>query len=1430
MFAWHSGFDFCMGDLECLRPRRARGRPNKKPRIEAPGAEPQADPPFDVSDPESGLPLEVSGPEAGPPLDIPELEADVLFGCFGAPPQEEVPQEEVPCKATSHFELFGFQAPSKFELAGTILEHVFAGPHAWKMFNSDQGNTRYSRYVRLLVSNIFLSLQGSRVATVLDAVEQAAVPSHIVVRHSWDETQQLVLSPMVTAAAPPTGGAAVDEASTGHAEADETSALLAESVVVPACLQLGGFKSSLMPRMEPMVFPCVRLAGQSAQCIRAGMLAVSGDLLSEQLWRRFAAHWVGYVFCTDDAKPNSRICAYYSNLSEGLKVVVLQLVCLIHLLHTQSKPGVGLLQVLDPLYRWAQVSRIASFRQFHFSRADAFMRKHFIRVTNSEPNKSHTFRLRQLLQLCRPARGPQAARLSEEVVQFFAGSDLRVNRVIHHCQCCPNEETAKNKCSRLMWQLLFRKRLKRPKASDWLAINEVIAICVLGHCFFSAFNLATILQDAGAETADVEARATQQLPSSEANQDFAAEHGVRVAKTILFSADRPRFAEMMMYLVCSQPQGQLKSWLLKYTSGLHPRYGRQKDLLTHPTWLLLTPQRSPLWKCMSELCMLLADGGLETHFGIVWHYFPDIGRDVLLRFLTSLVLPLATRIYVNLFRAVAGSHPFTAFQCTNPLISADEREWFRKKLRRTHRCCVPLGIRRVLESIPPSSTSVPDPTLSFLNDLAEAVEWTIINIEHGHGRLRWLSRHGSNHGGAFMSTMTSHQVYTASGRNHKERADRRKAEYERRAAAAPTTACDDTRASLRREAEEAKGSMRIPARVYFFKKAGMSLADGQAAWAALSDEERDAWSTIAGSARQAASKKYSELKRQLRLIAADEDAQMDDDDAAGGHDEAGPGELHTPWDLGDDELPLTAALLASDPLLENSRKPNSRGWGDRTGELPREDIMNKLAAWAAKLNERQPVDQSFGETKVKYDNCCESFGFCRTACQRRGKWISLLTMLEAYLGATKSFARSDIQSGRQLVMLHARGKGPETGSGPGTQFWIHLALTHVANSPKYTVWGIRLELADEPGMLRDGPPPCPPYDLKLEWSTFDLGPREAPGRWELRMWSFMMAAEVVEALSRDESWTVRGIVPLVWRPLEGPTFGFQIVGHGEEMVWWDGGPRKCLAATDEPAAHPSDLAGLRAAPKPRAKPHAKRTPKASKKAGAKDADPKRKLTDQEKLELRLFGVLPEGVVAEEVAVSDIEDDAEDGQDGPGSNDVDLDLSAGVGQPGVAAEAGDSDPSAEEDAEADEEAELEAPAPAAIDFSVGPKGFISHDAAATLICPHPSPVHAGSRKWVYSPLDPSRLIGELQLRSHTGLCNWAAVCKICTHKGRCSRMSSYPARTTVKEIGDGKLTETILVRWLVRGLGVEATETNTATQNHMAMVREKITRVSETIVS
>jgi hypothetical protein len=57
------------------------------------------------------------------------------------------------------------------------------------------------------------------------------------------------------------------------------------------------------------------------------------------------------------------------------------------------------------------------------------------------------------------------------------------------------------------------------------------------------------------------------------------------------------------------------------------------------------------------------------------------------------------------------------------------------------------------------------------------------------------------------------------------------------------------------------------------------------------------------------------------------------------------------------------------------------------------------------------------------------------------------------------------------------------------------------------------------------------------------------------------------------------------------------------------------------------------------------------------------------------------------------------------------------------------------------------------------------------------------------------------------------------------MSSYPARTTVKEIGDGKLTETILVRWLVRGLGVEATETNTATQNHMAMVREKITVVS-----
>ena len=36
---------------------------------------------------------------------------------------------------------------------------------------------------------------------------------------------------------------------------------------------------------------------------------------------------------------------------------------------------------------------------------------------------------------------------------------------------------------------------------------------------------------------------------------------------------------------------------------------------------------------------------------------------------------------------------------------------------------------------------------------------------------------------------------------------------------------------------------------------------------------------------------------------------------------------------------------------------------------------------------------------------------------------------------------------------------------------------------------------------------------------------------------------------------------------------------------------------------------------------------------SKDADPKRKLTDQEKLELRLFGVLPEAVVAEEVAVS-----------------------------------------------------------------------------------------------------------------------------------------------------------------------------------------------------
>ena len=168
----------------------------------------------------------------------------------------------------------------------------------------------------------------------------------------------------------------------------------------------------------------------------------------------------------------------------------------------------------------------------------------------------------------------------------------------------------------------------------------------------------------------------------------------------------------------------------------------------------------------------------------------------------SSLLPMATKLWRVVFLPVV-QYDLAMLNCVNPHLSPAHRAWWlHNLLHPTCPRCWPLTTRRFIKSVRGEKLSAMQKKM--LKDIAPMVVLAIIVVEHGHGRLRWMSCNGgAATGSSFLSTMSAHQVYFMQTRWHGEALEKRHA-----LALADAPAVGD---DLQPKLSEAEGRLRLPA-------------------------------------------------------------------------------------------------------------------------------------------------------------------------------------------------------------------------------------------------------------------------------------------------------------------------------------------------------------------------------------------------------------------------------------------------------------------------------------------------------------------------------------------------------------------------------------------------------------------------------------------
>ena len=1244
----------------------------------------------------------------------------------------------------------------------------------------------------MFFSRFWLALQ---YASVQEQVRKVVVwakhmETHIVLLFKWDETQQRVLAPID------------GQPATARRKIDKDR----ETITAPIFVAFSRFKTSEMARLEQIFWPVLRLTGLTARHIWGGVRAAC-FLFSGHFVQSACRLAIFYVLVSDDASANCRLVAHMCNIFLSQMVFIMHILCQVHVAHTVMKPAVLSMGQVDMIFRWAHVNRIYSFRKMAADRVNSHISMRFVYLKNRaiDPALAATQRKLMLFIYGDPRTWTTyRSNLIEAVLAFFNG-DWRTKSVVHICHgCCADKAAAIKTAQNLVFRLLHRRKIPIPKLSDWTHITASSQHILMGRLLHGLWNLAEVFDISGANMEGVRARAEGPTDADLHDDGWIAQHGARVARTILASAEDDRFFAILVFLAATKEVSHLKAWFLKRTSGVNPKY--KVDQTQNTTYVLLTPWLSPLFLALVSVCAPMKIRAAHEHFCWIWHFFPEVPAGEWCRRFFDMLVPLAGRLYWFMVLPLA-QWPLSMFQMVNEFIGHDYRAWWVNAFSTEDECCLDQCSRKARRTHAGAASPGKKHRSLYslfrgLHDCSLCAEWSIVDIETTHGRLRWLSGLGTQRTGTWTSTFGAYQTYFMGVRYHLEAATAALAETQGRLTARVR--------ELRDQVAVFRKQLHLPGHWWFKKDNGLSGAESDRLWGNMSEAERGKWKDAAASARSMAKSKWERARKELTAAEAE----------CGISDTQSP---RTPWGAGSSQHPLRAEVLAKDQLLE---KCDVKGGGRPTVErrLNAQKIQEAVHGWSHGFDEATLPDSALpAKGGVTYDNAnCQVTQFCRAKLHRECPGIAWASWLRGWLSFRNllmSYSFKELQGA--LVLHRMQACRLSDGVSEDHWEWTHLLWVWAQNDPRFKALAVRFVLAPWEDRPLRGALPLPPYDLVFKFVDRAWGPQRLD--WSVKIWDFLFAAEAMREFmvdsgtpGRPSSLPERSCVELDWRiHIRCGTIAIHVESDKAEHFWWRNGPVQ--NARKKPPKAESLKGELAAAKQAARKPVPPR--------GAKPAPKKarRKLSEADKLEEQLFGsVLGEAdapgapaPAVDEVKVAGLPEDAGHGH----AADADCDDA-----PDALRElwgddhCGDSELDVELDGDFDDEDEDGPPGPPApvppappapVSFDLDELGCIPRDAALTLLLP-PA---ANGRISVVSPEDPSRIIGELQPQLHLDAMPYACYCKL--HK-KCSRMR---AQGSHEPPSTDKAT---LVRWLVSGLQRDAKD-EASKSWHMARHREVIAK-------
>ncbi len=488
----------------------------------------------------------------------------------------------------------------------------------------------------------------------------------------------------------------------------------------------------------------------------------------------------------------------------------------------------------------------------------------------------------------------------------------------------------------------------------------------------------------------------------------------------------------------------------------------------------------------------------HEHFCWIWHFFPEVPAGEWCRRFFDMLVPLAGRLYWFMVLPLA-QWPLSMFQMVNEFIGHDYRAWWVKAFSTEDECCLDQCSRKARRTHAGAASPGKKHRSLYslfrgLHDCSLCAEWSIVDIETTHGRLRWLSGLGTQRTGTWTSTFGAYQTYFMGVRYHLEAATAALAETQGRLTARVR--------ELRDQVAVFRKQLHLPGHWWFKKDNGLSGAESDRLWGNMSEAERGKWKDAAASARSMAKSKWERARKELTAAEAE----------CGISDTQSP---RTPWGAGSSQHPLRAEVLAKDQLLE---KCDVKGGGRPTVErrLNAQKIQEAVHGWSHGFDEATLPDSALpAKGGVTYDNAnCQVTQFCRAKLHRECPGIAWASWLRGWLSFRNllmSYSFKELQGA--LVLHRMQACRLSDGVSEDHWEWTHLLWVWAQNDPRFKALAVRFVLAPWEDRPLRGALPLPPYDLVFKFVDRAWGPQRLD--WSVKIWDFLFAAEAMREFMVD---------------------------------------------------------------------------------------------------------------------------------------------------------------------------------------------------------------------------------------------------------------------------------------------------------------------------